>query len=242
MKRGRFRTGKRANIWLALTVALALHALFLILPLAGNPPREQDRQRPIEIQLAKAGKPASPPIAPAPETSAEPPHASAEPTTDTPLPREQAVPEKLAESPPGNAPPVPPAHTTPYRKTTPDFELMSEVERKVLANTILARQYMTEESAVDRLFGKPLAHSTDDIRKEFHYPLRPDLIEMLSQPLPDLPFEYTPGLIYFAYDPGLKGELQRFWDIITPEFGWRTKYGTEVRCALIVIIPGCVWK
>jgi len=68
------------------------------------------------------------------------------------------------------------------------------------------------------------------------------MIDMLDQPMPDVPFAYTPGLIYFAYDPGLKGDIQRFWDVITPEFGWRTKYGTEVRCKLILVIVGCGWK
>ena len=28
----------------------------------------------------------------------------------------------------------------------------------------------------------------------------------------------------------------------TPEFGWRTRYGTEVKCALILVIVGCAWK
>ena len=65
---------------------------------------------------------------------------------------------------------------------------------------------------------------------------------MLDQPMPDLPFAYTRGLVKFAYDPGLKGDLQRFWDVITPEFGWRTKNGTEFRCIWVLIIGGCGWK
>jgi hypothetical protein len=65
---------------------------------------------------------------------------------------------------------------------------------------------------------------------------------MLDQPLPDVPFAYTPDLVYFAYEPGVKGDLQRFWDIITPEFGWRTKYGTEVKCGLLLVIIACGWK
>lgn len=119
---------------------------------------------------------------------------------------------------------------------------MSEAEKKVLTSTILARQYITEESAADRLFGKPLVKDSSDVQKEFHYPPRPNLREMLDQPLPDVPFAYTPGLVHFAYDPGAKGDLQRFWDVITPEFGWRTRYGTEVKCALILVIVGCAWK
>jgi len=39
-----------------------------------------------------------------------------------------------------------------------------------------------EESVDDRLFGKSLAQG--DIQKQFHYPLRPDLIETFNQPVP----------------------------------------------------------
>ena len=119
---------------------------------------------------------------------------------------------------------------------------MSEPEKRLLTSTILARQFITEESATDQLFGKPLQQPGTELYKEFHYPLRPDLLTMLDKPIPDVPFDYTPGLVYFAYDPGVKGDLQRFWDVITPEFGWRTKYGTEVRCVLVLVLVGCGWK
>ena len=119
---------------------------------------------------------------------------------------------------------------------------MSEKEKSVLTSTILARQYISEESVVDQLFGKPLEQHSGEFQKEFHYPVRPDMLSMLDSPLPDVPFDYTPGLIYFAYEPGVKGDLQRFWDVITPEFGWRTKYGTEVRCVLVLVLIGCGWK
>jgi hypothetical protein len=80
------------------------------------------------------------------------------------------------------------------------------------------------------------------IKKEFHYPVRQNMMTMLDQPVPDLPFAYTPDLIYFAYDPGVKGDLQRMWDAITPEFGWRTDNGTEFKCKWILIIAACGWK
>jgi len=234
MKRGPFRTGERAGIWLAITVALLLHAIVLLLPIAKQRLPTQDHQRPVEIELAtlKSQKPAM--TVPEAETGPREPVAAQQPEALPPANPPENITAISPEIPAPTAPVVP--------VIDPGFDSMSETERKVLTSTILARQYMTEESAVDHLFGKPLVRETSDFQKEFHYPLRPDLIEMLNQPLPDLPFEYTPGLVYFAYDPGLKGELQRFWDIITPEFGWRTKYGTEVKCALIVIIPGCVWK
>ena len=137
----------------------------------------------------------------------------------------------------------PPITTIPVaRNLRRDLDSMSEPEKRRLTNTILSRQFFSEESAADQLFGKPLPQHNTEIRKEFHYPLRPDLVAMLDQPLPELPFAYTADLVYFAYDPGVRGDLQRFWDVITPEFGWRTKYGTEVKCIMVLVIIGCGWK
>lgn len=141
----------------------------------------------------------------------------------------------VAEPPPSSASLI-------TRALQRDLDIMSEPEREQLTNTVLSRQFFTDESAADQLFGKPLPQHNTELRKEFHYPPRQDMIDMLDQHMPEVPFTYTPGLIYFAYDPGLKGDIQRFWDVITPEFGWRTKYGTEVRCKWVLVIVGCGWK
>ena len=119
---------------------------------------------------------------------------------------------------------------------------MDELERRELTNSILTRQFITEESVTDKLFGKQVLQQPSEFQKEFHYPVRRSMITMLDQPMQELPFAFTPGLIHFAYDPGVKGDLQRFWNVITPEFGWRTKYGTEVRCTWMLVIVGCGWK
>ncbi len=59
---------------------------------------------------------------------------------------------------------------------------MSDTEKTQLTSTILARQFFTEESAADQLFGKPLQQPATELFKGFHYPLRPDLISMLDNP------------------------------------------------------------
>lgn len=235
VKRGRYRHGERAGIWLAITLALALHVIFLFLPIVGKERPVEDLQRPLEIQLDMAEK--------RPPATVAPAHGPAAGLREPAVAKAPEAPPAATQNPPAEpAAPPPVAADTPGPVIELDSDRLGEVEIEMLTSTILARQYITEESAVDRLFGRPTAQDVSDYQKDFHYPLRKDLIEMLNQPLPDLPFDYTPGLIYFAYDPGLKGELQRFWDVITPEFGWRTRYGTEVKCALILIIPGCVWK
>ena len=114
--------------------------------------------------------------------------------------------------------------------------------RQPSANTdvILSRQYISEEPVIDRLFGRPLEAPAPQV--DFRIPQRTDMLTMLNRPMQDLPFEYTPGLVHFAYAPGVRGDLQRFWDVITPEFGWRTNNGTEVRCKLLLVVIGCGWK
>ena len=235
----RLRTGKKTGIWLALACALGLHAIILILPIARQLPVSEKHRVPIELQLTTFSQPAAVPLAalpepeiltpePAPEIPAEPPEVVLE------KPPEAEV-EPVADE-------VPPAASLVARKWQHDLDSMSEPEKKQLTSTILARQFLTEESAADQLFGKPLSKPGTELYKGFHYPLRPDLITMLDKPIPDVPFDYTPGLVYFAYDPGVKGDLQRFWDVITPEFGWRTRYGTEVRCVLVLVLVGCGWK
>ena len=228
------RTGSKVGIWLALTFALVLHLALLLVPLAGQKPEPETSQSTLELQLI-ASRPQTPsPPDPVPEPDKPPP----EPTPVAPQP-----PEVVQEEPPN---PIPATTEPPpgliAKNLPPDMDNMHEPDRTQLTNTILARQFFTEESAADKLFGKPLAQDSTEPRKEFHYPRRQNMLAMLDKPLPDVPLVYTPGLVHFAYEPGVKGDLQRFWDVITPEFGWRTKYGTEVRCILILVIAGCAWK
>jgi hypothetical protein len=232
------RTGRKAGIWLALCCALALHAIFLLLPIARQMPPDDKLLSVIELQLTSFSPRSSALLEPLAKSEALPPEP--EPV----LLSEQAVtaPENETEVSPLVAESAPVKTSPVARNLRPDLDSMSEPENKQLKNTILARQFFTGESAVDQLFGKPLPQYNTEIRKEFHYPLRPDLIAMLDQPLPEVPFAYTPDLVYFAYDPGVKGDFQRFWDVITPEFGWRTKYGTEVKCIMLLVIIGCGWK
>ena len=232
------RTGRKAGIWLALCCALALHAIFLLLPIARQIPPDDKLLSMIELQLTSFSPRSSALLEPLAKPEALPPEP--EPV----LLSEQAVtaPENETEVSPVVAESAPVKTSPVARNLRPDLDSMSEPEKKQLKNTILARQFFTEESAVDQLFRKPLPQYNTEIRKDFHYPLRPDLIAMLDQPLPEVPFAYTPDLVYFAYDPGVKGDFQRFWDVITPEFGWRTKYGTEVKCIMVLVIIGCGWK
>ena len=210
---------RNPRTWAALAAALALHALLLALPLTfPSPPAPTG---PIELVLTT--------FLPAPETKAGP---AAEPAPPIEPPPEPA--ERLAEAKPQDLP-VAPAEPEPRRP--PNAHRRSRAN----AGVILSRQYISEEPVIDRLFGRPLETAAAP-QVEFRIPQRADMLTLLDRPMQDLPFEYTPGLVHFAYAPGVRGDLQRFWDVITPEFGWRTNNGTEVRCVWLLVVAGCGWK
>jgi len=226
-------TNSRFNpaIWLALLIALGLHGLILLLPLSGQKPGNPPVSAQIELRLTKFEPP---PVAEEifliePESPAPLP---------TPVAQDKPVP--LVKTPSQVVASTPPATTLiPIER---DLEQMTPVEKTQLTDTILSSQFITNEPAADQLFGPAIARYSVEPRTEFHYPKKASLVAMLNQPMQDLPFEYTPGLIHFAYAPGVKGDLQRFWDIITPEFGMITDHGTEIRCVWVLVIAACGWK
>lgn len=237
------RTGNRASLWLALLTAFCIHVVIILLPVERSQKVSAPADGQIEVELIAYSKPADP-IREEPEPI--PPTVEAEPEVETlegtdpepveqfveqtpmPLPMEPQSPELI---------PVPP-----IRDPGRSLDALSEPEKSALTNAILTRQYISEESGATRIFGRPVVQSAPAVQRDFHYPVRQSMISMLDQPLPDVPFAYTPDLVHFAYDPGVKGDLQRFWDVITPEWGFRTKYGTEVRCIWVLIFAGCAWK
>jgi len=234
------RTGKKAGIWLAFSFALGLHFILLFLPITSQMPVPQSSRATIELQLTTVSPQQEIPLPPVPEPE--------EPVDYTlPLPELTPEPPKVVRE--EHTVPVPvmiePSPVTTglvAQDLSPDPNNMSKQEKRQLTNTILMQQFITEESAADQLFGEPLVQNNTEGQQEFHYPLKQNMVAMLDRPLPAMPFAYTPDLVYFAYEPGVKGDLQRFWDVITPEFGWRTRYGTEVRCVLILVVLGCGWK
>ena len=232
------RTGKKAGIWLAFSFALGLHFILLFLPITSQMPVPESSRATIELQLTTFSPQPETPLPPVPEPEEAVTEPVPELTAESPkvVHEEQSVPVPVTIEPP--------AVTTGLvaRNLPPDLDNLSKPERRQLTDTILMRQFITEESAVDQLFGKPLVQNNPEMQQEFHYPLKQNMTTMLDQPLPDVPFAYAPDLVYFAYEPGVKGDLQRFWDVITPEFGWRTRYGTEVRCVLVLVLVGCGWK
>ena len=241
----------KRRLQMALGLAVLLHLLFLILPVGRQPSDRPGTPAQVDLQLTfhDAQSPADSPVPkPLPESMPEPmPGVTPAPLFEPP-PRHETGQSLADESTmPPDADPVISEITPLLPMQTPDtinrdYQQMSSEEKRRLTRAILSSQFISHEPVADRLFGKPVTVGSEQVQKEFHYPVRRDFVSMLDRPMQELPFKYTPGLVHFAYAPGVKGDLQRFWDVITPEFGWTTRYGTEVKCIWVLIIGGCGWK
>lgn len=227
----RFRSGEKTRILPFFLLAAGLHAVILFLPASRQTPFAEDGRTQIEIELITVTQ--QPQALPEP---AQLPEVGAPVVEPVVQPVKRMVQAKVEE-----IPAVPETEIMPDNISS-DFDMLSVSEKKQLAHSILSAQFITEESVTDKIFGKQFDLEIADPQKEFHFPVRQSMIAMLDQPIPEIPFAYTPGLVRFAYAPGVKGDLQRFWDVITPEFGWRTKNGTEFKCIWVLIVGGCGWK
>ncbi len=224
---------QKYGIILSVLVAVVLHAILLLMPLSPDTTATPERYLPIELRFSQDRQEER--QTPLTMAAAEP---VLEPVPDNtqPIPAVTEKPlENNAQMPASEVASTNPVASAGTREVT-------EEDNSHLTRSILSRQYISEESVTDQLFGIPLEIDQATNRSEFHFPARQNLIAMLDQPMQDLPFEYTPGLIRFAYDPGIKGDLQRFWDDITPEFGWITNNGTEFKCVWVLVVVGCAWK
>ena len=227
-------------IWVTLAFALLLHIFFILMAFIKQVEPQRTASNSIDIQVQRYPPP------PASDESVE------EKTAAARLPA-QSLPQQPAKKPT--------AETTDTSKNTlkssasaassqtllqptPAPEQKQETSQQRLQDLspqILSSQFIREKSTPGNIFGPPSHKDPQSARKEFHFPHKPNMITMLGKPVPDLPFGYRPGLIKFSYDAGVKGDLQRFWDTITPEFGWRTNYGTKVKCKWVLVIAACGW-
>ncbi|MEM9531011.1 MAG: hypothetical protein AAGA23_08830 [Pseudomonadota bacterium] len=67
-----------------------------------------------------------------------------------------------------------------------------------------------------------------------------NMLQSLDRPTPLLPFE--PGDMGVNFYPnGVQGDVARLFDRITPEFGFVTSFGLEVKCKYVLIVVSCGW-
>ena len=230
------RPGSQHAIWTALLIAFGLHFTIFFLPKMNSRPLVGITKPQLELQLLiHKPAPVQPPVAVEPEEFL-PPEVESPPETQV-----RDKPTSMTQAETKTEPVLPRVDPLP-NIVIHNVENLDRTEKIRLTSSILASQFITTESATDKIFGKQLARQTEDPQSEFHIPVKRDMNSILDQPLPDMPFAYTSGLVRFAYEPGVKGDFQRFMDKITPEFGWRTKKGTQFKCVWVLVIAACGWK
>lgn len=68
-----------------------------------------------------------------------------------------------------------------------------------------------------------------------------DYFPRFHRPPPLLPFAERPLELNF-YPPGMHGQLVRTMDRLTPEFGFTTSFGLEIRCVYVLVAVSCGWR
>ena len=210
------------RFYAALGVALAVHAALMLLPFQKQQAHPAKAAGLLKVHLAAL---------PAKAARAEELHLDPKP-----LAAAQAPPAAIEPMPPAPRAAVPPVASKPE----PNRVEGPEPER--LRHSILASQFLGGRQEDNASFSLAPRQKNPEVQTEFHLPHRASMYEVMMPPLPDLPFAHQPGFVEFSYTaPGFLGELQYFFDVITPEFEFKTKHGTRVKCALILVIAGCAW-
>jgi len=162
-------------------------------------------------------------------------------TLEPPSPA-SAIPEvALAESVSQTAPAVvaEPPDPDPVQPTSqvPATEIVKDIP--ALRTRILASPYLEEEPLAANLFSiRTESNGTESV---FHFRDRPTLDYVLNLSPEQLPFANGPRFEVASYTPGVVGDVQRFFDIVTLEKEWVTKNGTRVKCGWVLIFAGCGW-
>ncbi|MEM7704651.1 MAG: hypothetical protein AAF358_03810 [Pseudomonadota bacterium] len=216
--------------WLALLAHLAALWWLAGLPL---PEPNVDEREAIRLELVPDRVEPLPKLAPVP-------------VTEAPSEPQQAVPALPTETSPDSPPAEPAPAATAPTPTIPTVSLpptevpnVDEASPAPRAEDILKRmrRYRIEENprltpADPKTPPAPLALGLAD---------QTNLLTELDGPLPQLPFE--PGEMGLRfYSAGVKGDIARTFDRITPEFGFVTNFGLEVRCKYVLIVVSCGWR
>ena len=185
LNRQQVRTGNKTSMWLAFAVALGLHLLILLAPISRHGPPADNEPALLELQLTKL-TPAPPAIEipqemTLPDMIPEPVEAVVKSVTEPPLAQEK----------------------TPVQPELTSIEPILDQKKRRLSRTILSARLLPEESEADKIFGVQMAPPEQPNYAKFNRPIGQNMISMLDQPMQELPFAYTPGLVHFSYDPGV---------------------------------------
>ena len=219
----RARLGGNGRFYVALGLALAVHAGLFVLPIQKQQARLAKAHGLLSVRLATLSAEDGPGH-----------HFPVESETQPPVQSDRSVPPI----------PAPPSADTEALSAEPKTRpaRVDAVDTERVKRSILASQFLPAEQKSPEGFSLQAPENATELRPDFYLPHRASMYEVMMPPLPELPFAHEPGFVQFSYTaPGFLGELQYFFDVITPEFEFKTKHGTRVKCALILVIAGCVW-
>ncbi len=145
--------------------------------------------------------------------------------TPRPVEAEPQPPAAPDASPSKPAPPVPDVRERPMELPGPSAtDLLSRMSRYRLDGE--SQLVLPPPQPRIRLLGEPPPG---------------DLLAELAPQLPELPFADTEMDVEF-YPMGVRGDVHRMVDAVTPEFGFKTKSGIEVRCRFLLVMLSCGWR
>ncbi len=157
-----------------------------------------------------------------PATEEPAPEPLPEPEPPEPPPLEAVEPVELAELP---APePEPPEPEPAVKPQISAYRILSDLREKQNSDPLTSFDTGVQED-----------------RRDYYVRYQPSVEDVLNEPSLQLPFRDTRIYLVNSYDPGLMGDVQRFFDDVTVPFGFTTKNNTRVQCAWILVIAGCSW-
>lgn len=213
--------------WLALLAHLA--ALWW---LAGQPlPAPPGSGRPaISVELVPGS---APPLPPAPVPAD--PRPAAEPLEPAP-PAPQSA-EPIAASPADSSEPGPTVSLPPAG--APPEAGLDRSDPPPTAQDLLKRLRRYRVDDGPRL--TPTGPEPRRAPSELGLANQTNMLAELDRRLPELPF--APGEMGLPfYSAGVRGDIARTFDRITPEFGFVTSFGLEVKCRYVLILVSCGWR
>ncbi len=214
--------------WLLLAVLVHITVLWWLgkLPLPAPV-----RSSALEVQLLsprpaappEPQNPVAPPAQPLPapvlETTPEMPPATKAEAVTPPLPSPRPVQQPPETEPSSTVPTSVPAPSQPGAE-----ELLSRISRYRLDG----------QSQLEAAPAAPLPTPVLGLANQTN------MLTSLARPLPELPFE--PGEMGLNFYPaGIRGDIARGFDKITPEFGFVTSFGLEIKCKYVLVIVSCGW-
>lgn len=208
------RTASPLRMSFVLALALVLHLAVVVWWNIKQPP-ELIAAAPIKLVLVPAPAVIEPP--------------EIEVLESAPPELEEAAQDKLASPRVAKAAPRPVLQAHPAQ---PQPAQPAQPRAAALLRSL--RKYNLDE---DRLY--PVEPSKPRIRV-LGDPPPGDVMLALQDHLPELPFGSS-GMELAFYSSGFRGDLERFGDAITQEFGFKTRYGTRVKCVAMVVLVVCGW-